>query len=168
MAESERPANSPAASAVDISEPPGLPRIVREVTVKYEAPLPPPGMMEHYERISPGSADRIIMMAEKQSAHRQDIESRVITSNISNERLGQIFAFILGLIGLIGAIVLAYTGKISIGLIMFLAILVSLVGVFIIGRYAQAKERETKLDTLKAALKSAVEPEQPALPPKNK
>ncbi|HLG16488.1 MAG TPA: DUF2335 domain-containing protein [Blastocatellia bacterium] len=165
MSDPERPDDS-RTNAVEASEPTGSPHIIRqEVIVKYEAPLPPPGMMEHYERILPGSADRIVTMAEKQSAHRQDIESRVITSNIGNERLGQIFAFILGLIGLIGSIVLASLGRISIGLIMFLAILVSLVAVFIVGRYAQSRERETKLDKLRDALKSAaVEPEHPTLP----
>jgi|HubBroStandDraft_6_1064221.scaffolds.fasta_scaffold73669_5 uncharacterized membrane protein len=122
--------------------------------IKYEAPLPPPAMMEHYERILPGSADRIIAMAEKQSQHRQFVERQVVEANLTSERLGQIFAFVLGLLGLVGGLALAYTGRLTAGLIIFLSILSSFVSIFIVGRRAQAKEREGKVDKLKAILES--------------
>ena len=40
----------------------------------FSGPLPPPQILEKYESIVPGSADRIIGMAEKQSEHRRSIE----------------------------------------------------------------------------------------------
>ncbi len=45
--------------------------------------------MEHYERVMPGSANRILAMAESQTGHRQQLETTVVTGNIESERRGQ-------------------------------------------------------------------------------
>ena len=42
---------------------------------EFSGPIPPPSIIEGYERVLPGSADRIISMAEKQSAKSQDSET---------------------------------------------------------------------------------------------
>jgi uncharacterized membrane protein len=49
-----------------------------EIGASYSGPLPLPQQLQGYEEIVPGAADRIIRMAEKQSAHRIEIESKVI------------------------------------------------------------------------------------------
>ena len=59
----------------------------------------------------PDAAERILVMAEKQAEHRRALESKVVRSNIFNQTLGQIFAFILGLIAIGGAIYLIGTAK---------------------------------------------------------
>jgi uncharacterized membrane protein len=51
--------------------------------------------LEGYGNILPGATNRIITMAEKQLEHRHHIESTVLKSNISNEKLGMWMAFIL-------------------------------------------------------------------------
>ena len=48
-----------------------LPPEKREVTVierhaSFSGPLPPPSILEDYDRVCPGAADRIIKMAEKE------------------------------------------------------------------------------------------------------
>ncbi len=121
-------------------------------SIKYQAPLPPPAMLEHYERVLPGSADRILRMAEQQSAHRQELEARKLRSDIRNESLGQILAFTLALVGLLGGLFLAYEGKSLAGLTTFITTLVSLLGLFIFGRKTQEKERAERLDKLLKAL----------------
>jgi len=121
-------------------------------SIKYQAPLPPPAMLEHYERVLPGSADRILRMAEQQSAHRQDLEARKLRSDIRNESMGQILAFTLALVGLLGGLFLAYEGKSLAGLTTFITTLVSLLGLFIYGRKSQEKERAERLDKLLKAL----------------
>lgn len=64
----------------------------------FSGPIPPPNILESYEHILPGSADRIIIMAEEQARHRQRLEKDIITSNITNERSGMWLAFILTLL----------------------------------------------------------------------
>jgi uncharacterized membrane protein len=53
----------------------------------YIGPIPPPSIMEGWEKVLPGSADRILKMAEKQSAHRISIEAKVIDATTGEPML---------------------------------------------------------------------------------
>ena len=60
-------------------------KVVAEVIQgEFSGPIPPPSIIEGYERGLPGSADRIITMAEKQSEHRQRKE--IVRINIRHPR----------------------------------------------------------------------------------
>lgn len=41
-----------------------------QVRTGFSGPLPPPDALEKYERVSPGAAERIIAMVERESSHR--------------------------------------------------------------------------------------------------
>lgn len=80
-------------------------KVVAEVIQsEFSGPIPPPSIIEDYERILPGSADRIIAMAEKQSKHRQKMEGIIVNSESRDSLLGIICAFLIG-ISCIGAAV---------------------------------------------------------------
>jgi uncharacterized membrane protein len=49
-------------------------KLVRTEAALFSGPIPPPDLLERYNQIIPEGADRILKMAEKQSAHRQKIE----------------------------------------------------------------------------------------------
>jgi len=70
-----------------------------------------PDILIKYEEASKGAANRIITLAEEQAKHRQLMERKVIDSNITNERIGMIFAFILVLSLITFGGFLIYTGK---------------------------------------------------------
>jgi len=55
-------------------------RIAR-YTEMSSGPIPPPLMLKGYENIQEGLADRIVAMAERQEAHRQRMENKVITGD---------------------------------------------------------------------------------------
>lgn len=75
----------------------------------FSGPLPHPDTLQKYEQICPGAANRIIKMAEGQTNHRQKLESRVVDSNIRNERKGMHYSFILtGGFMLIGGVLLMF------------------------------------------------------------
>lgn len=83
-----------------------LKRVVAEVMQsEFSGPIPPPSIIKGYEEVLPGSADRIIGMAERQSAHRQAMEQRMVLIEARDSLLGILFAFLLG-IGCIGAAVM--------------------------------------------------------------
>lgn len=63
----------------------------------FEGPLPPPAILEGYEKILPGSADRVITMAEAVSSHAQKVEMEVIAAKRQEVLLGQIFGLCIGL-----------------------------------------------------------------------
>lgn len=83
-------------------------------------------------------------MAEKQSIHRMDLENHTIREELSQSRYGQMFGFILGILGLASAVALAlYDHEVVAGIIGG-ATLVSLVTVFVVGKKAQAEDLESK------------------------
>jgi uncharacterized membrane protein len=44
----------------------------------FSGPLPPPEILTKYNEAIPNGAERIMAMAERQAAHRQNIELRVV------------------------------------------------------------------------------------------
>jgi uncharacterized membrane protein len=47
----------------------------------FSGPLPPPEILAQYNEIVPGAAERILKMAEEQSAHRRGLEDKTIRRN---------------------------------------------------------------------------------------
>jgi uncharacterized membrane protein len=110
----------------------------------WAGPLPSPQILREFNEIVPGSADRIITMAEKQEDHRIEIESKVIESNIRNEKLGVISGLVIGLAGLSCATICALYGHDWVAGIIGGSTLVSLVSVFVIGKSKREKELSQK------------------------
>nr|WP_232843717.1 DUF2335 domain-containing protein [Secundilactobacillus angelensis] len=109
----------------------------------FSGPLPPPSQLSQYEEILPGSADRILKMAENQALHRQNLETTVVKSNSRDSLLGVIFGFILGVMIIGGGIFLAIKGD-SYGPWLTLAGATGLIGVFVYGTRSSRKERVEK------------------------
>ena len=76
--------------------------VVEAIKSEFSGPIPPPNIIKGYEEILPGSADRIIAMAETQMAHRQAMEKKMIEAESRDSLLGVLFAFLLGM-GCLGA-----------------------------------------------------------------
>ncbi len=89
-------------------------------------------------------------MAERQSAHREQMEARVVNGNVASQTRGSYFAFILALISIMGGFFLIYAGKNAQGLVAIIVSVGSLAGVFIYSKYEQRKERERKSETLQS------------------
>jgi uncharacterized membrane protein len=106
---------------------------------RWSGPLPPPAALEQFERASPGAADRILKMAEKEEVHRQEMERIMVTSEVKSRNRGQFFGFAIAVIALLGGIWLVYSGKEWQGLVAILTPLIGLVGMFI---YTQGLEEE--------------------------
>ncbi len=114
------------------------------ISAQFSGPLPPPAILEKYDMVSPGAADRIISMAETQAKHRQALELQVISSGVSNSKLGLIFGLIIGLAGLGAATLLGIYGQPLLSGIIGIGSIVSLVGTFIYGSQSGKKERQDK------------------------
>lgn len=114
----------------------------------YSGPLPPPEALARYNEILPGAADRIIAMAERQSQHREEIETAVINGNIQEQKRGTRYGFIIAMTVAIGSIYLLATGHAITGSITLFSDLGSLVGVFVYGKKQQREELGKKSDAL--------------------
>ena len=114
---------------------------------RFSGPLPPPEILEHYNVIVPGAAERILVMAEKQSQHRQSLEVQVVASDIAKSKMGWWFAFFLGLISLGGGVFLIYIGKTISGSIFSGVYLGGVIYVFVYGSQQRRKEREARAES---------------------
>lgn len=67
----------------------GVKMVAMMVQKTYRGPLPTPESFEHYEAVLPGSAERILAMAEKEQNHRHSSEDRVISYEYTARYIGQ-------------------------------------------------------------------------------
>lgn len=99
-------------------------QIIRQ-EMRYQGPIPPVEDFAGYERILPGAADRILKMAETQAGHRQTLERRAVTGDLTKAMMGTILAYITFAGAMAGAVYLLANDKPLYGL----AALVTALGV---------------------------------------
>lgn len=116
-------------------------------------PIPDPETLQQYDEVLPGTADRIVKQFEKESEHRQAMENKIVDAQIEHQRLdmaafrrGQVFAFTIAVVGLIGSSIGVYhahsTGQAWAAASIGGVSLATLVGVFIYGRKAAPPQNE--------------------------
>jgi uncharacterized membrane protein len=87
----------------------------------HQGPLPPPEQMEKYEQLWSGATEFFFNEFKKQTDHRQELERKVVDSNIAATKRGQWMAFILFLGIAVGGFSLLYIGESVSGLITALS-----------------------------------------------
>jgi len=109
-------------------------------SMSFEGPLPPPSVLKRYGQMIENGEERIMRMAELQHEHRISIEKYAIKEEFKQSKLGQIFAFILGVMGILGGISLAITGHEEVACTLIIATIGSLAVAFVKARDQQTKE----------------------------
>lgn len=100
----------------------------------HAGPIPAPDEIGEYERILPGSADRLIRMAEKEQGHRHQLQLRGQRHQVGITFIGQLFAFLMGISGIAGGVFLVKSDKPITGFGVFFTSLATLMGVFFYNR----------------------------------
>ena len=122
---------------------PELLELVRGIIVQqsstFVGPLPPPEILEGYNKVLPGGAERIVAMAEAQSQHRRQMEAQIISEELKQSRRGQIFGFVLALVGLGLSTLLAILGHTIVASIIGGSTIIGLAVVFVVGKKRQEK-----------------------------
>ena len=111
-----------------------LPENVRVSIVEaalFSGPLPPPSMFREYENVLPGSAERILTMAEKEQEHRVTWENKALDTVIHQGNLGQWFGLLIAFLCIGGAVYLALGGHRWVAIALAVASAIGLVGHFI-------------------------------------
>lgn len=112
----------------------------------FSGPLPHPEVMRQYEEVVPGSAERILTMAEEQSRHRISMESKIIPGQQRESSRGQIFGFILCLLLITVGTYAIYCDHEWIGGIILTITVVSVASLFVSGRLSMRKNLNEKRD----------------------
>jgi len=114
------------------------PPVPQVTTASFSGPLPPPALLQGYEAIKTGFADRIVKMAESESDHRRKQEEKALNSDIKasdkeflERRIGQFLAFAIVIIMASLGFYLAITGRELAGSIFGGPAIVSIVGAFL-------------------------------------
>lgn len=123
------PQQSKIQQAVTAASPPQVQTQVQTVTQAFQGPIPPPDTLQRYDLIIPGAAERILAMAESETAHRHLQEDQAMQANISaqqkqldiaelqtksvfrSDTVGQFLGFAVSLLSIGGAVYLALNGQ---------------------------------------------------------
>ncbi len=129
-----------------IPQPPNLRgRVSTSLSMEaFQGPIPPPAVLESYERIVPGAAERILKMAENQAVHRQGIEQIVVRSGSRDSLWGIIVAAVIAICAFgwsAYALSIGQTGEAVKGII---ATICGFVVTFIYGKRSTRLERENR------------------------
>lgn len=108
-------------------------------SASFEGPMPPPAILEGYERLVPGAAERILAMAESDTKHQHAIEFSALRAAEGEVKRGQIFAFIIGLAALLASMFALYMGSSVVAGIIGGTTVVGLVSVFVVGRFVKSE-----------------------------
>jgi len=128
------------------------PKEVQEVQVVQEAysgPLPHPAILQQYNKIVPGAAERILEMAEQNAKHRRNLQFAALKAQKSEIRIGQLFGFGIGISALSTSIVAMYFGFPAVAGIIGGTTVVGLVTVFVIGR-SSSRSSPNNMDSSQA------------------
>jgi uncharacterized membrane protein len=110
----------------------------------WAGPYPPPDLLRGYEDVVPGSGDRIISMAERQQAHRHDLEKIAVEGASRRAWWGLWLGFAISLVVMVlGTITILLGQPVPGGTVMGVDV-VALAGVFVYGQRQQSKERIEK------------------------
>jgi len=100
-------------------------------TFAIMGPLPSAAEFAGYEKAHPGTAERVLIMAEKEAVHRQDMEKDIIESSFKLNSAGQILGFIVALLS-IGAVYLCiFLKQPAVSIVPAIIALTSLAAVFV-------------------------------------
>ena len=90
---------------------PGIVAARQQTVTSYAGPLPPSAEFAQYEQILPGTAERIVSLAEKEAEHRRVCDVRLIDKTFETRHRGQNCALIVALAALATAGICACFGQ---------------------------------------------------------
>lgn len=108
----------------------------------FSGPIPHPAILEGYEKIQAGFAERIVKMAEKEQDHRFECDDKIIKGSISTTKRGQWMGYTIALVFGIISLVLGLMGQVAVASIIGGLDLVALVTVFVKSQSSPKAKKE--------------------------
>ena len=106
------------------------------IGTSFSGPLPPPRALAQYDKVVPGMAGRLLVMAEDEAKNRHHREADEVALNhrvITTEQLGVLSALIVTLTAFGTVIYLASTGHVTEAVWLGVSVIVALATAFIYG-----------------------------------
>ncbi len=109
----------------------------------FSGPLPHPRILKEYNDVHEGFAERILVMAEKDADHIRKMQATALDAKKLEITMGQIFAFIIGIVALLCGTYIAVNDHPVAGTLIGTGGVIGLVSAFILGR-SNSKKPESK------------------------
>ena len=114
------------------------------LATSYSGPVPPPSILQGYEKLVPGSAARILAQAERQTDHRIHLEKTVVESDVRRSWVGLWLGFIISMTIIVGGCILVGLGHDAAGAGIATGGVAALAGVFVYGTTIRQRELRRK------------------------
>ncbi len=110
----------------------------------FVGPLPPPAVLEAYDRLSPGEAKKMFDNARAQSKHRRELEERIIRGDDRRADRGLQYGAGLSALTMTYGFIAILMGHQAAGATLATGSVVALAAVFVYGSIARRQERLNK------------------------
>ncbi|MDE2760073.1 MAG: DUF2335 domain-containing protein [Paracoccaceae bacterium] len=87
---------------------------------KSDSPVPPPILLEEYEKIQQGMTNRIMTMAESEMSHRHQWEKNVLIAQKTDVKRASWLGFIIAIASLLAACFCAYINQPLIAILLLI------------------------------------------------
>jgi len=118
--------------------------MVMQMTMQYSGPLPLASEFKKYEMALPGSADRILTMAEEEQKFRHISQTKIIDNKIVSSRVGQIMGYSLAVVLIGGGFWLIAIGKDGYGIAAVIGSLTTIIVPFLMDRFKSSEKKSNK------------------------
>lgn len=108
----------------------------------FSGPIPHPELLQKYDEVKPGFAERIVSMAERQLDHRISCEDKVVDGSVAESKRGQNYGLIVALLFLTAAVFLGYFGHDWLAGVLGGGTLVALVTIFVTNKPHKHNNKE--------------------------
>lgn len=110
--------------------------------MKWEAPYPPPDMLEKYEKIQPGFTNALLNLLKEKSQQNFDLNNKLIDKHYHTQQLGQLFGFLSISFVIIGGVLVSIFGHPISGSTLSLGGLAALGGAFMLNYKFKKKKKK--------------------------
>lgn len=128
--------------------PPALVAQITSQITQYSGPVPPPELLGKYDDVIPNGAERIMVMAEQQLAHRIDLERTVVHGDARRSWFGLWLGFIVSLVIIAAGVTVALMKSPTSGAVIITGTIVTLASVFVYATQSRRAEREHKAELM--------------------
>lgn len=114
---------------------------VETIAVSWEAPLPPPALLEQYDQIVPGLASEIVKRAEVEGGHLRSLDEAAFKAAVDYRTRGQWMGFgaVAGILG-VSALALVVGAHLVAGIALTIA--TGTAAVFVLGSLKKADRKD--------------------------
>lgn len=107
----------------------------------FSGPIPHPELLQKYDEVKPGFAERIVSMAERQLDHRINCEDKMVDGSVDESKRGQNYGLIVALLFLAAAVFLGYFDHDWLAGVLGGGTLVALVTVFVTHKHGDKDDK---------------------------